>query len=64
MGGSANLGSATITFSIPRSCLGDPAWVRYQLEAESYAESRGLFVDDSRSARPEPKTWSRRLASG
>lgn len=62
--GSSSITRRTITFTVPRSCLGNPAWIRYQLQAESYTEGDGLFVDDARSRGAEPRIWSRRLHVG
>ena len=62
--GSASVVKETITFTVPRSCLGDPTWLKFFGHAESYAESRGLFVDDISTARPEAEAWGPRLSSG
>jgi hypothetical protein len=62
--GSSSIARRTITFTVPRRCLGNPAWVRYQFQAESYSEGGGLYVDDARGRGPEPKVWSRKLYAG
>jgi hypothetical protein len=65
--GSASAGSDVLRFAIPRSCLGDPAWIRFQGNANSFSESSapyGLFRDDIRTARPPTQRWSHRLDAG
>ena len=65
--GSANPGNDVLTFEVPRSCLGDPAWIRFQGNANSFSESSapyGLFRDDIRTARPPTQRWSHRLDAG
>jgi hypothetical protein len=62
--GSASPASDVLTFAVPRSCLGDPAWIRFQGNASSFSESSapyGLFRDDIRSDRPPTQRWSHRL---
>ena len=61
--GSASLARETISFTVPRSCLGSPKWVKVFGHAESYAESRGLFIDDISTSRPEAEAWGPRLSS-
>jgi hypothetical protein len=47
-----------LRISIPRGCIGSPRWIRYKAKAWAYSERDGLYVDDTASAGPEPKTWS------
>lgn len=61
--GSASLARETISFTVPRSCLGDPKWVKVFGHAESYREGRGLFIDDISTSRPDAEAWGPRLSS-
>lgn len=61
--GSASVARERISFTVPRSCLGDPKWVKVFGHAESYRESRGLFIDDISTSRPDAEAWGPRLSS-
>jgi hypothetical protein len=67
--GRTRFGVNTLRITVPRACLGNPRWVRFQGKAESYAEEDGLFIDDAQVAGPKSqyataKPWTLRLAHG
>jgi hypothetical protein len=54
----------TLRVRVPRRCLGNPGWVRFQATAtavERDGRRIALYVDDARSTRSTPRDWSRRL---
>jgi hypothetical protein len=53
-----------ITFSIPRSCLGKPRWVKYESAAIVYDAANNYFIDDAASDQSTPSEWSARLHKG
>jgi len=50
-----------ISFSIPRSCLGKPSWVKYESAGIVYDESNNYFIDDAASDQAQPSQWSAKL---
>jgi hypothetical protein len=54
----------TISFSVPRACLGSPRWVKYRGVARSYKEEDGLFLDMANHSGPSKNPWSPRVKKG
>lgn len=64
LAGKADFATDVVRAAVPRSCLGDPAWLRYAGAAESYRESDGSFVDSALSSTPDHDVWSTRVRTG
>ena len=67
--GETRFGANTTMLTVPRRCLGNPKWVRFQGKAESYLEVDGLFVDAAGWPGPKrqyatARPWTNRLERG
>ena len=50
--GHADFRADVVRVTVPRSCLGNPEWIRYRALAESYREALGLFRDSALARGP------------
>lgn len=65
LSGSTQFDTEVLKVRVPRSCIGNPKWVRYQSRATSYVEDVGMYSDSAMGlGSGEPKAWSKRLYRG
>ncbi len=59
-------GKESIALSIPRTCLGEPTWVRARIGAARIkkADAETVYFDDASSTRAFTRRWTERITVG